>query len=116
MATKSIATEYLSWDNVETVQVIYSIEGYEQPEKTLDYALRVNPADKRSSYQGVRTSARQVSFWLPVAEFGTKEPDGNMVIEDSAGEKYNLDDSKLVILGSSESHWDVLATRQQSEY
>lgn len=118
MATETVDTsdEYLTWDNVETVYCTYQIDGKTQPRKTLSYALKVNPRDKRSSYQGVRTSSRETTFWLPIDEFGTKEPDGNMVLERASnGEKYALNESNLVSYGTSDSHWDVLMTRFQDE-
>lgn len=111
--TVDISTEYLAWDNVETVKCTYSIEGKIQPQKSISYALRISPNDLRARSAGVRTSSRQVIFWLPVAEFGTKEPDGNMVIEDSENVKYSLDASKLITLGNSKSHWEVVATRNR---
>lgn len=118
MATETvdISAEYLAWDNVETVTVITNIDGQVQPQKTLDYALFVSPNDKRSSYQGMRSDSRTATFWLPIAEFGTKEPDGNMQLRrSSGGEKYRLLDSKKITYGNSESHWDVLMTRERDE-
>lgn len=114
--TVNISTEYLAWDNIEAVYVTYHEDGKERPRKTISYALRVMPADKRSSYQGMRTSARETSYWLPIAEFGSDEPDGNMVLERASnGEKYSLLESKKVEYGTSESHWDCLMTRYQDE-
>lgn len=113
--TVDISTEYLAWDNVETVYCTYNIDGEPQPRKPITYALRVNPRDRRDSPLGVRTSSRDVTFWLPVAEFGTKEPDGNMVIEDSSQVKYSANETNLVRLGDSKSHWIVRATRYQDE-
>ena len=114
--TVNVSQEYLAWDNVETVYVTYQIDGRVQPRKTLNYALSVMPNDKRSSYQGVRTNSRQETFWLPIAEFGSKEPDGNMVLERASnGQKYSLIESKKVAYGTSESHWDCMMTRYQDE-
>lgn len=113
--TVSIANEYLWWDNVETVRVAINVDGELKPQKELDYALRVNPSNNRSSYQGMRTSSLDVTFWLPIAELGTNEPDGNMVLIDSNNKRYALRESKKISLGSSDSHWDVLMTRYQDE-
>lgn len=116
MATYSANNEYLAWDNVETVYVTRYKDGEEQPRVTLDYALRIRPNDKRSSFNSVRVSARETTYWLPVAEFGTKEPDGNMRLERASnGEKYRLLESNLVSYGTSDSHWDCLFSREQDE-
>ena len=114
--TVNVTQEYLAWDNVETVYVTRYVNGDEQPRVTLSYALRVMPNDKRSSYQNVRMSARETTFWLPIAEFGTKEPDGNMKLERASnGETYRLLESKKVAYGTSDSHWDCMFTREQDE-
>ena len=114
--TLDISKDYLHWDNVETVYVTRYKNGDEQPRVTLAYALRVSPRDKRSSFSGVRTSSRETTYWLPVAEFGAKEPDGNMQLERASnGEKYRLLESSLVAYGTSDSHWDCLMTREQDE-
>jgi len=115
MATKSIANDYLAWDNVETVYCTYSVKGEKQRPKKITYALRIDPRDHRNSPVGVRTSAHEVTFWLPVAEFGTQEPDGNMEIRDSDQTKYLTNETQLVRLGTSKSHWVVKATRMQDE-
>lgn len=113
MATVSVSNDYLAWDNVETVYCTYSIDGKVQPRKAIAYALRVGPDDSRASRQGMRVSSRDVEFWIPVAEFGSKEPDGNMEIEDSSNVKYYTNETSLVTYGSSQSHWVVETTRAQ---
>lgn len=116
MATVSIANDYLAWDNVETLHLTVNKDGKQQKRETTDYGLEINPTDRRSSYQNVRTNARQTTFWLPVAEIGSVEIDGNAVIlRDSDDTKFSVNDSKLIKLGTSKSHWDVLVTRHQSE-
>lgn len=116
--TVDISTDYTEWDNVETLYCTYSIDGDQQPRVTISYGLRVNPRLKISGFSGVRTGAKHVVFWLPVAEFGSDEPDGNMTIQDSSDVKYALDgttDPLLVSLGTSQSHWSVLCVRFQDE-
>lgn len=115
MTTAVVSSEYKFWDNVETVYCTYSIDGKVQPRKTISYALRVSPDDSRASRQGMRVSSRELEWWIPVAEFGTKEPDGNMEILDSSNVTYLANETSLVSVGNSQSHWVVETTRAQDE-
>ena len=114
--TIAISSEYLFWDNTESVRCTAHDDGEPLREVTVGNALRVSPNSRFSSYSGIQTYANQTTFWLPIAQFGTKQPDMNMVVKDSEDVKYNISqDAKKITYGTSNSHWDVLVVQQQEE-
>jgi hypothetical protein len=111
-----ISTDYVSWDNTESVKCTAHEDGEPLKEVTVANALRVSPTNKFSSFSGVKTNSKQTTFWLPIALFGTKQPDMNMIIKDSDNVKYNVSsDARKIAYGTSVSHWDVLVTQQIEE-
>lgn len=111
MATLDISTEYMLWDNVESVTVNIKSGTTYGSNITVANALRMDIDLRKQVFNGVRLESGQLFFWLPVAQVGSSNrPDQDMKITDSGGAVYYKITAVRRSLGNSYSHWECLVS------
>lgn len=114
--TVSISTEYLAWDNTESVTVVLNKNGLPQAEITIDNALRISPRSVFQIAAGVRLSSDTVVWWIPIAQLGTdQDMDTDGLVKDAEGVRYRVQSATRVSYGNSYSHWNVTSIKEISE-
>ncbi|HSG68908.1 MAG TPA: hypothetical protein VLA12_00760 [Planctomycetaceae bacterium] len=116
MATVSISTEYLAWDNTEAVNVTYHKNGKPLPEIPVANALRINPRTVFQIAAGIALTSNTVVWWLPIAQLGSDvDLDRDAIVRDSDDVEYHLQAATRVSLGNSYSHWNCTTVKEISE-
>lgn len=111
--TVDISTDYLSWDNTESVGVIYHVDAEEMPSVAVANALRIRPNSVNIDIGNVRLPAEQVDWWIPVAQLGASiELDNDCVVTDASGLRYRAITTERVSYGNSYSHWNCRTVRE----